>query len=105
MSANKPSNEEEKYFAKEEAATRHRLAVEHMAKLEKEAKETLRALHHMKCPKCGFDLEHVNFRDVGIDRCFHCHGTFLEAGDLERLAGSEHGFLQSILSSFHPKSG
>ncbi len=103
MSAQKPSNEEEEYFAKEEAAARHRLAVEHMAKMEQKTQEELRALHHMKCPKCGFDLEHVKFRDVGIDRCFHCHGTWLDAGELEHLAGKEHGMLQSIFNALQPK--
>jgi Zn-finger nucleic acid-binding protein len=43
----------------------------------------------MKCPKCGYDLETVKFRGVSIDKCFHCNGTWLDAGELQLLAGGD----------------
>ena len=100
MSIQKPSNEEEGYFAREEAARRHQAAVETSRKLEVAERERLRALHHMKCPKCGFDLETVRFRAVAIEKCFHCNGSWLDAGELEALAGSDDSLLHKIAAVF-----
>ncbi len=100
MSVKRPSNEEEEYFAREEAVQRHKLAVEMARKLEGAERDRLRALHHMKCPKCGFDLQTVRFRNVSIEKCFHCNGTWLDAGELEALAGHEGALLEKIAAVF-----
>lgn len=100
MSIKKPSNEEEEYFAREEAAQRHQLAVETARKLESAERERIQKLHYMKCPKCGYDLETVRFRAVSIEKCFHCNGTWLDAGELEALAGSDDGLLHKIAAVF-----
>ena len=42
-------------------------------------------LHHMKCPRCGLDLHSLAQGDVEVDTCFHCHGMWLDAGELEKL--------------------
>jgi hypothetical protein len=104
MSIGKPSNEEEEYFAKEEAERRHALAKEVTAKVEAEERERIKRLHYMKCPKCGYDLEQVQFKGFAIDKCFHCNGNWLDAGELEALAGKESGVLKSIASLFSRKS-
>jgi hypothetical protein len=107
MSVKKPSQEEEEYFAKEEAARRHALAIEKARQLEQAHLAELREQHWMKCPKCGFDLEPVKFKSLTIDKCFHCNGTWLDAGELELLAGKDesHSILQSIVSVFkHEKT-
>jgi hypothetical protein len=96
----KPSQEEEEYFAKEDAARRHALAVDKARKTEAEERARLKALHFMKCPKCGFDLEAVGYKGVTIDRCFHCGGTWLDQGELESLAGHESTILQQIVELF-----
>ena len=57
MSVHKPSHSEEEYIAKQEALERHKAAMEHVRKLEVEEREKLRQLHHMKCPKCGMNLQ------------------------------------------------
>lgn len=101
MSIKKPSHEEDEYFAKEDAVRRHALAVEKARQLESTERTRLKALHFMKCPKCGFDLEPISFRGVTIDKCFHCNGSWLDAGELEQLAGSESDLLQRILAVFH----
>jgi uncharacterized protein len=100
MSVKKPSETEEEYFAREEAVRRHTMAVEKARQLEQQHLAELKTLHWMKCPKCGFDLEPVKFHDVVIDKCFHCNGTFLDAGELEQLAGHESSLLQRIVSVF-----
>ena len=64
--------------------------------------ERRRKEHWMKCPKCGWDLEPTVFRGVTIDRCYHCGGTYLDAGELETLAGRGGDVLSIIASVFRP---
>ncbi|HZS39429.1 MAG TPA: zf-TFIIB domain-containing protein [Polyangia bacterium] len=96
----KPSQEEDEYFAKEDALRRHKLAVEKARLTAAAEQERLKQLHFMKCPKCGFDLETIQYKGLAIDKCFHCNGTWLDAGELESLAGKETHVLQSIISLF-----
>ena len=100
MSVKKPSKEEDEYFAREEAQKRHKLAVERAAAMEAKERERLKALHHMRCPSCGLELEEVLFHGLKIDRCFHCGGTFLAAGQLEELAGKQHDIVAKIVALF-----
>jgi len=102
MTAKKPSETEEEYFAREEAVRRHALAVEKARQIEQQKLAEMKALHWMKCPKCGFDLEPVKFHDLTIDKCFHCNGSWLDAGELEALAGKDGSetLLQKIVSVF-----
>ena len=102
MTAKKPSETEEEYFAREEAVRRHALAVEKARQIEQQKLAELKALHWMKCPKCGFDLEPVKFHELTIDKCFHCNGSWLDAGELEALAGQDGSqtLLQKIVSVF-----
>ena len=53
--------------------------------------EARRALHHMKCPKCGSDLHEEKIHEVVVDRCGSCHGVFFDRGELEALLLAEHG--------------
>jgi hypothetical protein len=96
----KPSSAEEEYFAKEEAERLKRQAVEKSREMEASERDALKAQHFMHCPKCGFNLQTIAFKGVSIDRCFHCGGTWLDAGELEQLAGKEHGFLHDVLAVF-----
>src|SRR5689334_9412215 len=96
----KPSNTEEEYFAREEAEKKRKLHAEENARKTAAEREAARKLHHMKCPKCGSDLAEVAFRDVQIDRCFTCNGVFLDAGELEHLAGKDHQYVNSIIRFF-----
>jgi hypothetical protein len=100
MSVNKPSHEEEEFFAKEDANRRHALAMERARAMQAAEVEALKQLHYMHCPKCGFKLETVKFRGVNIDKCFHCNGTWLDAGELQALAGKEEDLLHRIVAVF-----
>lgn len=100
--ADKPSNPEEDYFAREEAEKRYRLAKE-LAEREKVAEaEALKTAHWMKCPKCGHDLSTVSVRGVEIDKCFHCNGMFLDDGEFEKLAEGhqENKVINAIVNVF-----
>ncbi len=100
MSTKKPSHEEDEFFAKEDANRLHALAVERMRKLQGEERERLKQQHWMHCPKCGFELQALKFKGLTIDRCFHCGGTWLDAGELETLAGKESDFLSRVVALF-----
>ena len=60
--------------------------------LSDEERERLRALHWMRCPKCGLHLDEITFRDVKVDKCFGCGGVYLDDGELEQLAGKPGWF-------------
>lgn len=96
----KPSHEEEEFFAKEEATRLHNLALERARQMRDEERERLKQLHWMRCPKGGFELETVRFRGLAVDKCFHCNGTWLDAGELEALAGHEPDLLRRIVAVF-----
>lgn len=98
----KPTNTEDEYFAREEIEKKHKLARELREKQAKSEAEALRKLHWMHCPKCGQELHTIRFRAVDVDRCFNCGGTFLDAGELEKLAGREesHALLSAIVNAF-----
>lgn len=85
MSTDKPSRNEDEYFAREEA--------ERLAKLrarEKSAQTAAeRKSHYMKCPKDGSDLHSEAFHGVQIDRCDECHGIWLDGGEIELLMKSD----------------
>jgi hypothetical protein len=100
MSIQKPSSSEEEYIARQEAVAKHKAAVEKARKLQAAEQEELRKLHHMKCPKCGMDLEEMVVRGVRIDKCHHCNGTWLDAGELETLAGHGSDVLSRIADIF-----
>ncbi len=100
MSTKKPSHEEEEFFAKEEATRLHNLAHERMRQMQVEQREKLKAEHWMRCPKCGYELHTIKFKGLNIDKCFHCNGTWLDAGELETLAGRENDFLARVVSVF-----
>ena len=101
MSLNKPSDSEDEYFAREEAAKREREAIERARQMQQAEQEALKQLHYMKCPKCGFDLQETVFRGVMIDKCYHCHGVWLDEKEVEQLAGHrEYNIFEGIKRVF-----
>jgi uncharacterized protein len=95
-----PTENEEEFFARQNAEAKRKLAIEKQRELEVSERERLKTLHFMKCPKCGHDLETLKFKGLDIDKCYACNGTWLDPGELEQLAGKEAGFLSSVVSLF-----
>jgi uncharacterized protein len=91
---------EEEYFARQEAERRRKLAAERQAKLLAAERERARALHLMKCPKCGMQLEEIAFGDVRVDKCFSCDGLWLDTGELDLIREREAGFMGRMLRVF-----
>jgi uncharacterized protein len=100
MSIKKPSESEEEFFAREEAAKQKKAAIERARTIAQTERDELKRMHWMRCPKCGMELQTINYREVAIDRCFNCHGTWLDEGELERLTGKEPGLLGKIAAVF-----
>jgi hypothetical protein len=101
----KPSSNEEEYFARLEVERRKKAAEERQAQMATEERERERALHHMKCPKCGMTLEEMTYGGVVIDKCFGCGGFWLDEGELETIQKKESGFVGQMLRVFRSDSG
>ncbi len=100
MVSTKPSHEEEEYFARQEIDKRRALAEKLRAQMETAELENMKKLHWMHCAKCGFEMHPVVFKGVTIEKCPNCNGIFLDAGELEHLAGKEGGFVRNVLGLF-----
>jgi hypothetical protein len=98
----KTTQTEEEYFARENAERLRKLVAEQKKSLAQDEREKLKQLHYMHCPKCGMELKEVTVRGVEVDRCFSCNGTWLDAGELEKLARGqeENAVMASILRVF-----
>lgn len=101
MSAtNKPSRPEDEYFVRVEAEKMRQLSEEHHRQLDEAERARLKALHWMRCPKCGMELRPIVFRGVTVDKCFTCNGMYLDDGEIEKIAGKASGFLPGFMSLF-----
>jgi hypothetical protein len=98
----KPSNQEEEWFAREELEKKRQLAREQASRLAEQQQQELKTLHFMKCPKCGFDLHTVKYGPLDIDTCFNCHGVWLDSGELEQIAAKSdtHPVVGAVLNWF-----
>jgi uncharacterized protein len=97
VSTAKPSSPEDEYFAKTEAEKLKKLAKEQQSKLSGQESEKLKAIHWMRCPKCGHELHEIPFRGVNVDKCLNCQGIFLDDGEMEAIAGGEEsGFFKAL---------
>ena len=78
MSTEKPSRNEDEYFAKQDAELIKTTRALELAKIQEEARKQ----HLMKCPKDGYDLATRELHGVQIDVCAHCGGLWLDKGEL-----------------------
>lgn len=99
----KPSRNEDEYFLKQDAE----LIAAQKAKRDAERAAAKRAEHHMKCPKCGHDLKEETVGPVTVDTCPHCHGMWLDSGELEMISkvkdGAVGGFIRDLFKGLHGK--
>ncbi len=94
----RPTRSEEEFFAREDAEKKRRIALALRRETDAAERERLRALHHMRCPKCGLALQEVAFRGVQADLCFSCGGVFLDRGEVDRIARPEpRGVMAGLL--------
>jgi hypothetical protein len=103
----RPSKQEEEYFAREEVEKKRRLALRQAQELEELHKQELKQLHYMKCPNCGMDLHTLKRGLLDVNTCFNCQGIWLNAGGLEELTkkGPREGgaVIKAVLNIFKRK--
>lgn len=78
---------EDEYFLKKEKEAIEKLK----AKQAQQAQAALQEVCRMRCPKCGEPLKERSFQKILIDQCTGCGGIWLDAGELEEVAGKEEG--------------
>jgi len=95
MSTDKPSRNEDEYFARQEAERLNLLRQQDTA--ERAARERLS--HFMKCPKCGGSLQTETLQGIQVDRCPDCQGIWLDHDEVATLMKHEdHGALGRVMS-------
>lgn len=104
----KPSSQEDEYFAREEIEKKRKLALKQAEETAANKREELKKLHWMKCPKCGMDLQELSKGKVAVDTCFNCKGLWLDSGELEQLLKGEGDeapgtVMRSVLGLFKKK--
>ena len=92
----------ERQLLEEARKAREARDAERKAGQDKSERERLKALHYLKCPKCGHDLKPQQLSGIEIDRCTFCEGFFVDAGELEQLflmreQSQRQGFLRKLL--------
>ncbi|MFZ9885876.1 MAG: zf-TFIIB domain-containing protein [Myxococcota bacterium] len=83
------SRNEDEFFAREDALKLQKLHQEKLRSVATQEREAQKQLHHMHCPKCGWNLQTIQWRDVEVEKCLDCGAIVLDDGELEKLAGSE----------------
>jgi uncharacterized protein with PIN domain len=93
----KPSKNEDEYFARLEAERLERKRLE----METLTRDAERKTHYMRCPKCGGHLVTEEFNRVQVDRCPDCSGVWLDHGELDAVMRHEDkGLLGRALGEF-----
>src|SRR5436309_849675 len=97
----KPSRAEDEYFVRQDLERKKQWAKENAAKMAGAERDKLKEAHWMHCPKCGSELHTVELHGVSVDTCPVCHGTWLDAGQLEHLLQPEKSDLfHRVMSIF-----
>ena len=100
MAPFEPSEREDEFFKRQDKEKIAKMRSGLDKKREDEARQKRKETHWMKCPKCGSDLEEINFQNVMIDKCAECLGIWLDHGEIELLVKGEaqmsKGFLRKI---------
>ena len=98
MTVEKHSIVEDEYFMKMDSEKLDKFRSELDKKRMEEGKQKRKEEHWMKCPKCGSDLEEINYQKVIIDRCIECKGIWLDKGELELLTEGQARFTKAFFA-------
>jgi len=90
-----PRRNEAEYFAHREAE----LLRQRREATQRAAADAEHRSHHMKCPKCGYDLVTGEWHGVQIDQCTHCHGLWLDAAQAKRILAQPPGTFTGIFGT------
>jgi hypothetical protein len=98
MAPYEPSDREDEYFLRLDAEKIEKMRTGLDKKRDEETKQKRKDAHWMKCPKCGADLEEINYQNVMIDTCKECKGIWLDHGELELLSKGQAQFTKGFLN-------
>jgi len=96
----KPSETEEEFFARKEYERLRKNQRDSHENLAADQRAKEKALHYMKCPKCGMDLVEIDYKKIKVDKCTECEGIWLDAGELEMVGQMDKGSLDKLFSVF-----
>jgi len=96
----RPSEKEAEYFARQEFEGKKQVEEEKQKRLAEEQKRKAKDLHWMKCPKCGMELIEIDYKHIKVDKCSHCDGVWLDAGEMETVATMDKTGLDKLFSVF-----
>jgi Zn-finger nucleic acid-binding protein len=95
MTTDKPSKNEDEYFAHREAeilkARRDTAA--------RAAEGSERRSHFMRCPNCGGHLKTETYHEIRVERCPDCLGVWFDAAQAETLMHTESSRFASIFGA------
>jgi uncharacterized protein len=99
----KPSRNEDEYFARQNAE----IIREMREKLDADRKKMERSQHLNKCPRCGTTLVEHKTENVTVDECGDCGGIWLDPGELEQLrrVNKARGVSGGVLGSIFRRGG
>lgn len=97
----KPSRNEDEYFAKQDAERIRDLR----AKLDADRSKAERTASAGKCPKDGTMLIEREFHNVKIDNCPTCKGMWLDAGEFEVLSHVNRSEISRFVGSLFGLKG
>ncbi len=95
-----PDSKEDEYFAKQEFERKKKLNEEKLRAMAEDEKKNLKEFHRMRCPKCGMNLIEIDYKHIKIDKCSHCGGLWLDAGELEEIVDDDKGRFTGFLRLF-----
>lgn len=90
----KPSQNENEYFARQDAEWKK----VQRAKLDAKRAAEARSPAQLECPRCDGRLVEREFHDVKVDVCPKCKGIWLDHGELELLAHVGRNELQAVIT-------
>jgi hypothetical protein len=80
----------------------HQIDLEILAKrrAELDAQRKDSTIGHLKCPRCGSQMNEFALERVKVDRCAGCGGIFLDKGELEMLTRApSRGFFNPLFGA------
>lgn len=88
------------YFLHEDSLSKHKIAEEKIKAESAQHEEELKALHYMKCPKCGHDLETKRMSYIDVDQCPSCGALVIEAQNINKFIVEEKSILKTLIDFF-----
>ena len=92
----------EDYFFKQDQALIAKLRAQADAERRARTKDQEKALHWMRCPKCGGQMQEIEQFNIRLDQCGDCRGIYFDAGELDILFKMQNkdSFFSKLMKGF-----